>query len=46
MPDPDKVATLRYKKTIHHLADNSTRTEYWDARLTFRSAPGKVMSDT
>ncbi|MBK0126178.1 type IV secretion system protein [Pantoea sp. S61] len=43
---PDKVATLRYKKTIRRLADNSTRTEYWDARLTFHSDPGKEMSDT
>lgn len=44
--DPDKVATLRYKKTIRRLADNSTRTEYWDARLTFHSDPGRKMSDT
>ncbi|MEQ5052862.1 type IV secretion system protein [Klebsiella michiganensis] len=44
--DPDKVATLRYKKTIRRLADNSTRTEYWDARLTFHSDPGREMSDT
>lgn len=44
--DPDKVATLRYKKTIRRLADNSTRTEYWDARLTFHSDPGKEMGDT
>ncbi|HCI5999584.1 type IV secretion system protein [Enterobacter cloacae complex sp. RIVM_C039474] len=43
---PDKVATLRYKKTIRRLADNSTRTEYWDARLTFHSDPGREMSDT
>ena len=43
---PDKVATIRYKKTVRRLADNSTRTEYWDARLMFRSAPGKAMSDT
>lgn len=44
--DPDKVATLRYKKTIRRLADNSTRTEYWDTRLTFRSDPAKAMTDT
>ncbi|EPC4574827.1 TPA: type IV secretion system protein [Klebsiella variicola subsp. variicola] len=44
--DPDNVATLRYKKTVRRLADNSTRTEYWDARLTFHSDPGKEMSDT
>ncbi|MDT7487271.1 VirB8 family type IV secretion system protein [Citrobacter koseri] len=44
--DPDRVAALRYKKTIRRLTDNSTRTEYWDARLTFHSDPGKTMSDT
>lgn len=44
--DPDNVATLRYKKTIRRLADNSTRTEYWDARLAFHSAPDREMSDT
>ena len=33
-------------RTIRRLADNSTRTEYWDARLTFHSDPGKEMSDT
>lgn len=44
--DPDKVATIRYKKTVRRLADNSTRTEYWDARLTFHSDPGREMSDT
>ncbi|TKI07339.1 virB8 family protein [Martelella alba] len=44
--DPDRVATLRYKKTIRRLADNRTRTEYWDTRLTFRSAPDKAMTDT
>ncbi|ATV42599.1 type IV secretion system VirB8 component [Yersinia intermedia] len=44
--DPDKVATLRYKKTVRRLADNSTRTEYWDVRLTFHSDPGREMSDT
>ncbi|MGJ3288880.1 virB8 family protein [Klebsiella michiganensis] len=44
--DPDRVATLRYKKTVRRLADNSTRTEYWDVRLTFHSDPGREMSDT
>lgn len=43
---PDKVATVRYKKTIRRLADNSTQNEFWDARFTFHSDPGKEMSDT
>lgn len=42
---PDKVATIRYKKTIRHLVDNQTRYEYWDARFTFHSDPNKEMSD-
>ncbi|EBP3482414.1 type IV secretion system protein [Salmonella enterica subsp. enterica] len=42
---PDKVATVRYKKIIRRLADNSTRNEYWDARFTFHSDPEKEMSD-
>ncbi|EHJ2684363.1 type IV secretion system protein [Salmonella enterica] len=42
---PDKVATVRYKKIIRRLADNSTRNEYWDARFTFHSDPDKEMSD-
>ncbi|MBK0015656.1 virB8 family protein [Kosakonia sp. S42] len=44
--DPDNVATLRYKKTVRRLADNSTHTEYWDVRLTFHSDPGREMNDT
>ncbi|WP_410677495.1 VirB8 family type IV secretion system protein [Citrobacter braakii] len=44
--DPEKVATLRYKKTIRRLADNTTRTEYWDVRLTFHSDPVREMGDT
>ena len=42
---PDRVATIRYKKIIRRLADNSTRNEYWDARFTFHSNPDKEMSD-
>lgn len=42
---PDKVATIRYKKTIRRLVDNQTRYEYWDARFTFHSDPNKEMSD-
>ena len=42
---PDRVATIRYKKIIRRLADNSTRNEYWDARFTFHSDPDKEMSD-
>lgn len=43
--DPDKVATVRYKKIIRRLADNSIRTEYWDAHFTFNSDPSREMSD-
>ncbi len=42
---PDKVATLRYKKIIRRLVDNFTRTEFWNARLTFNADPTRAMSD-
>ncbi|HFF9832982.1 type IV secretion system protein [Serratia marcescens] len=42
---PDKVATVRYKKTIRRLSDNNIRYEYWDARFTFHSDPDMEMKD-
>ncbi|SET71033.1 virB8 family protein [Kosakonia radicincitans] len=44
--DPDKLATVRFKKTIRKIADNSTRTEYWDIRMTFHFDMNKEMKDT
>lgn len=43
---PDKLATVRFKKTIRRIADNSTRIEYWDIRMTFHFDMNKEMKDT
>lgn len=37
--DPDKLAMLRFKKTIRDVTSGSQRVEYWNARLTFRITP-------
>lgn len=37
--DPDKMAMVRFKKTIKDVTSNSVRVEYWNARLTFRITP-------
>lgn len=37
--DPDKTALVRYRKTIKDVTSNTSRTEYWNARLTFRITP-------
>ncbi|MFN2098386.1 virB8 family protein [Pantoea agglomerans] len=41
---PDKLANVRFKKTIRRVLDNSTVTEYWDARFTFHFEPERKMS--
>ncbi|EHH3086468.1 type IV secretion system protein [Salmonella enterica] len=37
--DPDKTAMVRFKKVIKDVTSNNSRTEYWNARLTFRITP-------
>ncbi|MGK3160345.1 VirB8/TrbF family protein (plasmid) [Serratia marcescens] len=37
--DPDKTAIVRFKKVIKDVTSNTSRTEYWNARLTFRITP-------
>lgn len=37
--DPDKLAMVRFKKTIRDVTSGSERVEYWNARLTFRITP-------
>ncbi|QDY44474.1 virB8 family protein [Candidatus Pantoea soli] len=44
--DPDRLATVRFKKTIRKIADNSVRTEYWDVRMTFHFEPDREMKDS
>ncbi|WP_337049929.1 type IV secretion system protein [Serratia fonticola] len=42
---PDKLATLRLKKTIRHVVDGVTRVEFWDIRLTYHYAPRKALTE-
>ncbi|HHJ0980940.1 TPA: virB8 family protein [Escherichia coli] len=37
--DPDKTAIVRFKKVIKDVTSNTSRPEYWNARLTFRITP-------
>lgn len=37
--DPDKIAVVRYKKTITQVLTGAKREEYWVAKLTFRFVP-------
>ncbi|HCM9655491.1 type IV secretion system protein [Enterobacter mori] len=43
---PDKISTLRVKRTIRHLSDGLTTTEIWNIRLTFHYIPEKEMTDS
>lgn len=43
---PDRLATVRFKKTIRKVADNTKRVEYWDVRMTFHFEPNKEMKDS
>ncbi len=43
--DPDKLAQIRFKKTIRRVADGHTRVEFWNARVTFRYLPDKALTE-
>lgn len=43
---PDRLATVRFKKTIRRVADNAVQTEYWDVRMTFHYEPEREMKDS
>lgn len=43
---PDRLATVRFKKTIRRISDNLTTTEFWDVRMTFHFNMDKEMKDT
>lgn len=36
---PDSLATLRIKRTLRRIADNSVKTDFWNIRLTWRYLP-------
>lgn len=43
---PDRLATLRIKRTIRRVADNSVKTDIWNIRLTYRYLPRKQLTDS
>ena len=43
---PDHLATLRIKRTIRRIVDNSVKTDVWNIRLTYRYLPQKQLTDS
>ncbi|AHJ75588.1 virB8 family protein [Kosakonia sacchari] len=43
---PDNLATLRIKRTIRRIADNSVKTDFWNIRLTYRYLPRKQLTES
>ncbi|AIR71414.1 virB8 family protein [Dickeya fangzhongdai] len=43
---PDHLATLRIKRTIRRIVDNSVKTDVWNIRLTYRYHPRKQLTDS
>ncbi|WP_392431336.1 virB8 family protein [Yersinia sp. HM-2024] len=43
---PDRLATLRIKRTLRRIADNSVKTDVWNIRLTWRYLPRKQLTDS
>ncbi|MFS8293747.1 virB8 family protein [Enterobacter hormaechei] len=43
---PDHLATLRMKRTIRRIVDNSVKTDVWNIRLTYRYLPRKQLTDS
>ncbi|ATV43318.1 MULTISPECIES: virB8 family protein [Pectobacterium] len=43
---PDHLATLRIKRTIRRIVDNSVKTEVWNIRLTYHYLPRKQLTDS
>ncbi|MFJ5398573.1 virB8 family protein [Pectobacterium sp. CHL-2024] len=43
---PDHLATLRIKRTIRRIVDNSVKTDVWNIRLTYRYLPRKELTDS
>ncbi|WP_174869335.1 virB8 family protein [Pectobacterium polaris] len=43
---PDHLATLRIKRTIRRIVDNSVKTDVWNIRLTYRYLPHKQLTDS
>ena len=43
---PDHLASLRIKRTIRRIVDNSVKTDIWNIRLTYRYLPRKQLTDS
>lgn len=43
---PDKLATVRFKKTIRNLRTGQVSIEYWAARVTFQFKPSKTLTSS
>ncbi|WP_413741651.1 virB8 family protein [Sodalis sp. RH15] len=43
---PDHLATLRIRRTIRRIADNSVKTDVWNIRLTYRYLTRKQLTDS
>ncbi|EKN6239530.1 virB8 family protein [Yersinia enterocolitica] len=43
---PDHLATLRIKRTIRRIVDNSVKTDVWNIRLTYRYLARKQLTDS
>ncbi|MBJ9237178.1 type IV secretion system protein [Citrobacter koseri] len=43
---PDNLATLRIKRTIRRIADNSVKTDVWNIRLTYRYVSHRQLTDS
>lgn len=43
---PDRLATLRIKRTIRRIADSSVKTDFWNIRLTYRYQPRKQLTES
>ena len=43
---PDHLATLRIKRTVRRIADNSVKTDFWNIRLTYRYLPRQQLTDS
>ncbi|EKN4184098.1 virB8 family protein [Yersinia ruckeri] len=43
---PDHLATLRFKRTIRRIVDNSVKTDVWNIRLTYRYVPHQQLTDS
>ncbi|QOL14012.1 virB8 family protein [Dickeya dianthicola] len=43
---PDHLATLRVKRIIRRIADNTVKTDIWNIRLTYRYLPRKQLTDS